>query len=326
MRAAASSNASGMPSSRRTTSAIAATFASVNSKSDCTETARAINKARGVTVRHRLSIGVLRQREGWHDHNAFSGDAEALAAGREHGHPRAALLELMNELDDGVEQVLAIVEHEQQLLPSQVNHEGVEELYSSTLRHAEDCRDRVDHDVRIPNSSQFHQPGAVAELREHLLRHVARQPSLADSTHAGQGHEPLRAQHRRELRRLALPTHERTVLYREVPQPRLQRLQRGKDRRQTRCDDLEDVHRLLEIPQSVLTQAHQLDRLVEPVADELLHRSRHEHLPSVSDGRQACRSGSPPSRSSRHLVLRSFLRAGPSGPAGRRRRPTVRRR
>ena len=44
MRAAASSNASGMPSSRRTTSAIAAAFASVNSKSDCTETARAINR------------------------------------------------------------------------------------------------------------------------------------------------------------------------------------------------------------------------------------------------------------------------------------------
>ena len=53
--------------------------------------------------------------EGSEHHDAFAADAEPFATGGEHAHRRARSLDRVDHLRGGVEQVLTVVEHHQQL-------------------------------------------------------------------------------------------------------------------------------------------------------------------------------------------------------------------
>ena len=112
-RAAASSMASGMPSSRWQISTIAGAFPGVSANRGSTPCARATNSstapphARRARRRHRERADAI---------DVLVGDLQRLLARDEHAHPGAAAARRFDECGDVVGQVLAVVEHQQQAL------------------------------------------------------------------------------------------------------------------------------------------------------------------------------------------------------------------
>ena len=93
--------------------------------------------------------------------------------------------------------------------------------------------------------------------------------------------------HRRgQLGQLARPADERAELDRQVPGERLQRAQRRELRAQPGPGQLEDPHRPGQIPQPVLPQVHQRAPLRQVIAHQQLGRPRHQRLPAMPGGHQ----------------------------------------
>ncbi len=127
---------------------------------------------------------------------SFARDLEGLAAGRQHAHAWAALFESLNEVGTHLDEVLAVVQHEQHLTARQVGHERVEQRSIRPLAHAEHRRDRLRHQQWVRQRGKFHQPDAVLERADEAGGDPESEPSLAAAADAGQGDEvPITTEH-----------------------------------------------------------------------------------------------------------------------------------
>ena len=150
--AAASSNASGIPSSRRTTSATADAFSSVTLKSALTACARS-TKTRTASLSATTSqfVGVGHA-ERWHGHDVLTRKSQAFAARREHDDSRARVRHGADQPGHGREQVLAVVEHQEQLFRTQEVHEGLDQFDPRPWRYDRTPRPRRPRRCRDPES------------------------------------------------------------------------------------------------------------------------------------------------------------------------------
>jgi hypothetical protein len=231
-RAAASSMASGMPSSARQILATAAAFPSVTSKPGRTAPARGeILDATDVAVggrprppdRHRDSRatafgikggrygGVRRQRERTYGPERFPGDVQRFPARGQDAHPRAGGQDAVGEGGRGRDQVLAVVEDQQRPLPGQRGQQPAERI-GLLFRPGRERRgraarvqerllaqaERPQHgggDVRgVGQRRQLDQPHPVGHGVHLGPGRLDRQAGLARAARAGEGEQAVRAE------------------------------------------------------------------------------------------------------------------------------------
>ena len=107
-----------------------------------------------------------------------------------------------------VEDVLAVVEHQQALAPLQRRGHAVGHTQSRLLRDAEDRGHRLRHRGRIAHGGQFDDPHPVGEAVGQPGRDLQRESGLADAADADQRHQPMRFQRRLQVGQFSLASHE----------------------------------------------------------------------------------------------------------------------
>ena len=192
MRAAASSIASGMPSSRRQISPTAAALASRRSAKLGAVRARAIDEqaapASTSSDRRRVDDVAPGRRASGTRPDLLAVDLQRLAARREHADVGAARTSRVGEVAGVVEEVLAVVEHERAARFALRNSTMLAASDSARALHAAQ-RGRDDLGQRLGVGRpprELAEPRAVGEARQHLGGDLHREPGLADTADAGE--------------------------------------------------------------------------------------------------------------------------------------------
>ncbi len=145
------------------------------------------------------------QAEGRHSEGAFPVAAQRLPAGREHEDVRAASQDLRGQRGTRVDEVLAVVQHQQhrpsrelcdQRLPAPA---GLGEL------HPQGCGDRLGHEMRFRQPGEVHEPRPVPEVVAPPGRHGEREPGLAAAAGPGEGQQPAPPEQPVHLGHFAFP-------------------------------------------------------------------------------------------------------------------------
>ena len=283
-RAAASSIASGMPSSRRQISATASASRRLRAKPGRTACARSA-KSRTASLATSSSAadpsaGSDSERSGQTCSPPTARPSRLVASDP---HVRTAREDALGEPAGRVEQVLAVVEHEQQVLRAQELDDAALERRARPGLHARGSPPRPGpwRPDRPPRaSSQSHAPSA--KCGSSLGRDLDREPGLADAADAGERDEARRRRAPSPTRmQLVVATDERRQLHRQVARERVERSQGRESRRPARRRDLEDPLGPREVAQAVLAEVEQRHAVGEVVSDELLGHVRDHDLPTV---------------------------------------------
>ena len=212
--AAASSIASGSPSRRRTMSMTRATVSSLTSKPGLTAAARSANSRTAgkptASCGGHAGQGLAERRD---RQQRLAGDAERLAAGGDDPQPRAVAEQLVGQVRAGVDEVLAVVEHEQGVGVGQAVEQPGSRVPAGRplsaveqrprLPQADRAEHRLRHVGRVGDRGELGQPDPVGDVvrrrarsgrnrrcRGHR-RHLGRQPGLAGPARADQRHQPV---------------------------------------------------------------------------------------------------------------------------------------
>ena len=94
---------------------------------------------------------------------SFAGDPERLAARRQDVEVRAGRQQGFGEPGTGLDQVLAVVQHQQQALPPQVAEQRIRDRHVLDLAHAQRPGDAPRHEGRARRRRQVDEPDAVRE-------------------------------------------------------------------------------------------------------------------------------------------------------------------
>ncbi len=132
-----------------------------------------------------------RQRERQHRLEHLAHDPERLAARRQHAQARARPQQRPDRPRAGVRQMLAVVEHEQQLPRRRRVGERRHRRAARLLANAERRADRRRNQGRVGEPAELDQPHAVAEAVDHRARDLEREPGLSDSARTDERHEPV---------------------------------------------------------------------------------------------------------------------------------------
>ena len=148
---------------------------------------------------HRLGLPHLLQVQaalhGWHGQRGhppggFAGDAQRLAAGDQEPNRRTLPEHNIGERGTGADEVLAVVQHQQQVLVGQPGGKRLDKGLTGLIAHIDrPCHGRH-HQCRVRQHRQLRQPDAVRVGRLHLGRHRQGQPRLAHPARADQGQQP----------------------------------------------------------------------------------------------------------------------------------------
>ena len=171
IRAAASSIASGMPSSRRQISPTASASSARRARSRGTAArARSTNSATASPLRP------SRIAERRHRPEPLAVEPQALAARRQHLHARArAQRSPRRARRAGVEEVLAVVEHQQQLPAAQALDDALVHVDCPALRRtAQRGGDRIGHRVRVADRREL---ARTTRRRGYSADHLGRRPA-----------------------------------------------------------------------------------------------------------------------------------------------------
>jgi len=114
---------------------------------------------------------------------------QGLTAGRQQAHAWAAVQERVGKLGTRLDEVLAVVQHEEHLTARQESHERGEQRSIRPLAHAEHGRDHLWDEQWVRQGGKFHQPDAVLERADETGGDSKSEPSLATAADASQGDE-----------------------------------------------------------------------------------------------------------------------------------------
>ncbi len=202
--AAASSIASGSPSRRRTISTTAPTVRGVDDRVDPRGRA-----AVGEQLHRRARQRVLHAGVGGRHPERRDGDdrlaehAQRLAAGQQHPHLRTGAEQRIDELGDGVEQVLAVVEQQQRRPSGQRLRQPGQDVGRGASRRTveqgglaqpERPGDGGGDVLAIGDCRQVDEPHPVGQLRLQRRADLDGEPGLARAARPDQRHEPGGAQ------------------------------------------------------------------------------------------------------------------------------------
>ncbi len=299
-RAAASSRARGMPSRRRQISTMARTFDRSIAKAGRVAVARSTN-SRTASDRPACSTSASSiAASGSRASPASVGSAsDGTAKTASPSTPRGSRLvastlqrgtgteQLIGHLGGGLDEVLAVVEQQEELLRAQVVDDPVDRRLSRLWLDAQGAADLGRHELGVTDRRELDQPGAVAVPVEAVSRGLEREAGLAGAAHADQRHEAAGGEQPREVDQLPLATDERRRLGPEVRRVLGARSQGRERAAQARGDELEDLLGPVEVAQPVLAQVHELAPRRKAARDERRARARDEHLVAVADREQA---------------------------------------
>lgn len=206
----------------------------------------------------------------------LTGDIERLATRREHLHIRAGREEPVDDLRARVDQVLAVVEHDEEPPPQQVVGERLADVPAGLLAHPENVGHRFRDELRIRQRSEVDKPSAVGKVAEKLGPHLQREPRLAHAAGSRERHEPGLGQRIADAGDVVVPPDECRCLDLEVVRHDGESARRWKLRRKVRMGELEQPDRVREILQAVRAEIDEAD--VVPVGARSLG---DEHLPTV---------------------------------------------
>ncbi len=116
-------------------------------------------------------------------------EQEPGAAGRQHGHARAARDDHLDAGPDTVEHVLAVVENEQCIALGQRGNQGEIDRGRPLFGDADRLGNGRDDHRRVGQVDQVREPHAVAAGRGELGGDAQREPGLADSARTGRSDE-----------------------------------------------------------------------------------------------------------------------------------------
>ena len=179
-----------MPSTRRQISAIVRHCSSVQVPTAPASRARSANRRTAVlpcsSAVALSGSGAARERSRTTRSPVTSSASRLVASSFTDGHrPRIC----RGEVADVVEQVLAVVEHEQEAPDLQVLHDALGQRQPRALRASDRAGDDLDHELAVVGGGQLTEPGAVGEPWHDLGRDLHGEAGLAHAAGAGQGDE-----------------------------------------------------------------------------------------------------------------------------------------
>jgi hypothetical protein len=138
----------------------------------------------------------VRRFQGGHRVGGFAGDAQRLAAARQNAHVGAAGQQTVGKPGARLDQVLAVVQHQQERLGPQKIRERVGKAPARLFAHAQNRGDRLGREGGIGQRRQIHKPDAVFVLFDPLGGRLKREPGFAaaagsDQRKQARGGEPL---------------------------------------------------------------------------------------------------------------------------------------
>ena len=166
--------------------------------------------------RRRRAVGRQPQRR--HREDQLTGNIQAFPAGGQEPHPAAPGKQRGHQGRRSRQDVLAVVQHHQQLTADQLAHQPRGRGGRIPLRHPQRLRDASRDQRRIGERGQLDQPGAIAKAGLGQHRHPQRQPGLAAPARASQRNHPGSAEPLTHGSYLRAAAHQRAHLGR---QPRL---------------------------------------------------------------------------------------------------------
>ena len=148
--------------------------------------------------------------------DALGGDAQRLAAGGDDLESGRAGQQPLAQAGARVDQVLAVVQHQQHAAMPEGLGERVEQRPAWLLVDADDGG-QPGHDVLgLPQVAELDEPGAVREVARDGVEQPEREPRLADAAGAAQGHRAHHAQQLTQLADLGRAADETAELFRPV--------------------------------------------------------------------------------------------------------------
>src|SRR5262249_19192095 len=184
-------------------------------------------EANSVTAADLLGTsGVFRNLQGADDLDPFTRDAESLPTRGENSHVRTITDDAIHQPRDRSEDVLAVVDHQEELLAAQELEQQIADGDSGARIQAEDAGDGVRHGVSLAYSVELAQPRTVPVIGDQGGRDLEREARLSHAAHAGQGHERRVFELARDARQVGASPDERRHLARQVARERLQRPER----------------------------------------------------------------------------------------------------
>ena len=154
------------------------------------------------------------QRRDWQE--VLAGHRERLAAGGDHPHARRHPDDVGHQRGGRIEQVLAVVDQEEQLLVLQVGEQDGSRAGRRLIAQIQRGEDGVLDETRVPDVGQLHEPRATRERARKLGGAPDRQSRLPDTTRADEGDQAGRGELRPKLRELAATADEAGRLGREI--------------------------------------------------------------------------------------------------------------
>ena len=155
--------------------------------------------------RHRLGLGRISQVTGiGHRQRAqpvpgLPRHPQRLPAGRQDPQVITGRHQLRAQPGSRAEHVLAVIQHQQQLLAGQYPGQRPGERRPRLLPDPQRHRDHRRNLFRVAHRGQLHQPHPVREPARHLPGHLTGQPGLARTPRPGHRHQPVPLEQHRDL-------------------------------------------------------------------------------------------------------------------------------
>jgi hypothetical protein len=138
---------------------------------------------RGIEARPRRGGALAEQPlglgQGGHPPGDLVGAVQRLAARGQDAHAGPGAQNLLGQAGARVDQVLAVVEHDQRLPRGQIRDQRLQGGARCGDRHADGQRRRLRHQLRVAEARQVDKPRAVGQLRQRVGGGLERQPRLA---------------------------------------------------------------------------------------------------------------------------------------------------
>ncbi len=244
--------------------------------------------ARGQSLERLRRSGSARfgQRHRRHGHQALAGHAERLAAGCHDAQVGAAAEELVRDVDDRVEQVLAVVQ-DQEHAPVGERGQQCRDRAAGRLLQLQRRYDRVADQRPIRQRAELDVPDTTGVGIDQVGPDFQREPGLSDATRPGEGEDRGGGKARLRIGDLLRATDEAGELVRQVVRKRFERSDRGKFRAQLGPEDLVQPYRRREILEPMLPEIAEAHLVRYRRADQRVGRLREKDLAAVAGSADA---------------------------------------
>ena len=183
--------------------------------------------------------------------------AHALPAGHEDVHTWIPAVDDLDERAHGVQQVLAVVEHQQRAPAGEPLGYPITHRRARRRCDGECVRYSVGNRPGVAHGGQLDQPDAVRELRHQLPRRLDGKARLAHASHSRQRHQAVLTHGQYDVFQLDATTDERRRRRGQVAEGGVQRAQRRELPPQAVRAGLVDPLRAGQVAQPVLAEVEQ---------------------------------------------------------------------